>query len=59
MYQRRNIERVTVKDFMNDETYEQWEYDERKMTPEEYLTFMAEKNRSDIEYLMAMSETVE
>lgn len=60
VYQRRNIHRVTVKNSMDDSdenTTEQWEYEERTMTPSEYLNYIAEKNRSDIEYLMAMTES--
>ena len=60
VYQRRNIHRVTVKNSMDDSdenTTEQWEYEERTMTPLEYLNYIAEKNRSDIEYLMAMTES--
>ena len=60
VYQRRNIHRVTVKNPMGDSdenTTEQWEYEERTMTPSEYLNYIAEKNRSDIEYLMAMTES--
>ena len=60
VYQRRNIHRVTVKNSMGDSdenTTEQWEYEERTMTPSEYLNYIAEKNRSDIEYLMAMTES--
>lgn len=36
IYQRKNIERVTVKDEMSGETAELWQYEERKLTPEEY-----------------------
>ena len=60
VYQRRNIHRVTVKNSMDDSdenTTEQWEYEERTMTPSEYLNYITEKNRSDIEYLMAMTES--
>ena len=60
VYQRRNIHRVTVKNSMGDSdenTTEQWEYEERTMTPSEYLNYIAEKNRSDIEYLMAVTES--
>ena len=60
VYQRRNIHRVMVKNSMGDSdenTTEQWEYEERTMTPSEYLNYIAEKNRSDIEYLMAMTES--
>lgn len=51
---------MTVKNSMGDSdenTTEQWEYEERTMTPSEYLNYIAEKNRSDIEYLMAMTES--
>ena len=35
IYQRRNIERVTVED-MEGKTAELWQYEERKLTSEEY-----------------------
>lgn len=55
VYQRRNIERVRYEDETLKTPYELWEYDERKMTFEEYKQFCAEKNRADIDFLLAMS----
>ena len=40
VYQRRNIERKTVKD-MNGQTAEFWEYEEREMSREEYSVLIA------------------
>ena len=42
VYQRRNIERVTIEDEMSGETYEVWEYEERKLTHEEYAVVRSE-----------------
>ena len=54
-YIRRNIERKTTKDELgNDNQY--WEYDEAKLTHKEFELYMIEKNRSDIDYIMAMSD---
>lgn len=45
VYQRRNIERVTVKNTDNTET-ELWEYEERELTREEYTVVrVAEQQR--------------
>ena len=43
VYQRRNIERVTYPDEMSDSTYEIWEYEERKLTKDEYAKMVEEE----------------
>ena len=62
VYQRRNIERIIVKD-MDGTTAELWEYDERELTHEEYEIVRAEaqqeqidKNRADIDFISAMAD---
>lgn len=62
VYQRRNIERVTVKD-ADGKTAELWEYDERELTREEYAIIRAEEqqtqidqNRADIDFVAAMTD---
>lgn len=62
VYQRRNIERVTVKN-PDGLTAELWEYEEREMTREEYAIVIAETQqeqidqiRADIDYISAMAE---
>ena len=63
VYQRKNIERITVKDEMSDQTVEMWQYDERELTHEEYTVIIAEvqqaqidQNRADIEFISAMAD---
>jgi len=63
VYQRKNIERITVKDEMSGQTVEMWQYDERELTHEEYAVVIAEvqqaqidQNRADIEFISAMSD---
>ena len=63
VYQRKNIERITVEDEMSGETYELWQYDERKMSREEYAVLIADlqqaqidQNRADIEFISAMAD---
>ena len=36
VYQRKNIQRVTATDDLTQNTYEYWEYEERKLTKDEY-----------------------
>jgi len=62
VYQRRNIERVTVEN-PDGTTTELWEYDEREMTREEYAIVVAESQqeqidqiRADIDYISAVAE---
>lgn len=57
VYQRKNIERVTVR---NDDgsTTELWQYEERQMTHEEYVAMQLGQNRADIDYI-AMETGVE
>ena len=43
VYQRKNIERVTVTDEMSSGTYEMWQYDERKLTKDEYAKMVEEE----------------
>lgn len=63
VYQRRNIKRVSGIDEMSGETYEIWEYEERKLSREEYASIRAElqqkqidQNRADIEFISAMTD---
>lgn len=42
VYQRRNIERVTVEDETSG-TYQMWEYEERKLTKDEYAAMLEEE----------------
>ena len=62
VYQRKNIERVTVKDTDGTAT-ELWEYDERELTHEEYSTIRAEEQqeqidqlRADVDFISAVAE---
>lgn len=50
VYQRKNIERVTVEN-TDGTTTELWQYDEREMTREEYVDLQLEQNRADIAYV--------
>ena len=43
VYQRKNIERVTFTDEMSGGTYEMWQYDERKLTKDEYAKMLDEE----------------
>lgn len=61
VYQRRNIERITVEN-PDGTTAELWQYDERELTNDEYQTVRADeqqeridKNRSDIDFISAMT----
>lgn len=59
IYQRRNIQKVTVEN--NDSSTELWQYEERELTIEEYnklniqLKQTVEQNRADIDFLAAMT----
>lgn len=62
VYQRKNIERKSHEG-MTGETVEYWEYEERKMTYEEYYEILRdrmyaqiEQNKADIDFLAAMSD---
>ena len=62
VYQRRNIERITVEN-PDGTTAELWQYDERERTNDEYQTVRADeqqeridKNRSDIDFISAMTD---
>ena len=48
VYQRRNVERVTVNN-MDGTTSELWEYDERKMTHEEFAALLAQMDTAKFE----------
>ena len=61
VYQRKNIQRISKQDPMSDTTYELWQYDERKMTREEYAILIADiqqqqinQYRADLEYVATM-----
>ena len=64
IYQRRNIQRITIEDKNennNDSNIELWQYEERELTIEEYnklniqLKQTVEQNRADIDFLAAMT----
>lgn len=42
VYQRRNFERITV-DGGLDDTFEMWQYDERKLTKDEYAALLEDE----------------
>lgn len=54
VYQRRNIERITVK-CEDGSTAELWQYEERQMTREEYFMMQIEQNYANIDYLSMMT----
>lgn len=54
VYQRRNIERITVKN-EGGGTTELWQYDERQMTREEYISMMIDQNTANTDYLSMMT----
>ena len=56
VYQRRNIERVTVKG-MDGTTTELWEYDERELSREEYTIVRAEAQQEQINQIDETSTT--
>lgn len=56
VYQRKNIERVTVEDSMTGDSYEVWQYDERKLTRDEFILESAKQTRADIDFIAAMSD---
>ena len=62
VYQRKNIERITVED-MDGKTVELWQYDEREMSRDEYAVIRAEAQqeqidqiRADVDYISAVAE---
>ena len=62
VYQRKNIERITVED-MDGKTAELWQYDEREMSRDEYAVVRAEAQqeqidqiRADVDSISAMAE---
>lgn len=62
VYQRRNIERVTVEN-PDGSTVELWEYEERELTHDEYAIVRAEAQqeqtdqiRADVDFISAMTE---
>lgn len=62
VYQRKNIERITVED-MDGKTAELWQYDEREMSRDEYAVIRAEAQqeqidqiRADVDYISAVAE---
>lgn len=57
VYQRRNIERITVKN-SDGTTAELWQYEEREMSHEEYVDLRIKQNSADIAYV-AMEAGVE
>lgn len=57
VYQRKNIERVTVESEDGSAT-EFWQYEEREMTHDEYVDLRIRQNSADIDYI-AMETGVE
>ena len=62
VYQRKNIERITVED-MDGKTAELWQHDEREMSYDEYAVIRAEAQqeqidqiRADVDYISAVAE---
>lgn len=54
VYQRRNIERITVENDDGTKT-DLWQYEERQMSYKEYSTMTMEQGRADIDYLSMMT----
>ena len=54
VYQRKNIQRIEIEN-MDGTKSELWEYDERKMTREEYAEYERVKMQSDIAYISMMT----
>lgn len=50
VYQRRNIERITVEN-PDDTKTELWQYDEREMSHDEYVDMQLKQNHADIAYV--------
>lgn len=60
VYQRRNIQRINYTDETNGNVYELWEYEERKLTREEYVTLRANKLEEELtQTQIAMTELYE
>lgn len=57
VYQRRNIERVTVSNG-DGSTTELWQYEEREMSRDEHVDLQIEQTRADIDFI-AMETGVE
>ena len=57
VYQRKNIERVTVEDKVSGETTEVWQYDERELSREEYSIIIAEIQQAQIKEANDMALT--
>lgn len=62
VYQRKNIERITVTD-MDGKIAELWEYDEREMSYDEYAVVRADAQqeqidqiRADVDFISAMAD---
>lgn len=55
IYLRKNIERVEDEDPEGNIQYS-WEYDEAKLTPEQYLIYLQENTLSKVEYLIMMDD---
>ena len=62
VFQRRNFKRIYFENSDGSKT-EGWEYEERKLTNEEYRTEFSriqqekiDQNRADIDYIMAMTD---
>ena len=55
VYQRKNIERITVTN-LDGTTAELWQYDERELTPVEFMQAQIDKNRADIDFISVMSD---
>ena len=54
VYQRRNITQTEVED-VNGQKVKLWEYEERKMTVNEYVQLQLKQARADVDYLSAMT----
>lgn len=62
VYQHKNIERVTVENSISGGVSELWQYEERKLSREEYAIIIAEvqqeqidQNRADLDFISAMT----
>lgn len=54
VYQRRNIERITV-DSGDGAKTELWQYEERQMTHDEYYNMRQKQNAANVDYLSMMT----
>lgn len=55
IYLRKNIEQVEVKDKMTGTTTKCWQYDEAKITANQYAVYLAEQNSAAIDDLLVAS----